>query len=80
MRWMQIRRKCYVCGMPLTDFNMPLGPHTVAGADAVAGGGEGDDDQRSHGQLVVKPHIRSSSYSTTYVASICISIIFVENT
>ena len=44
MRWMQIRRKCYVCGMPLTDFNMPLGPHTVAGADAVAGGGEGDDD------------------------------------
>ena len=30
-------RKCYACGVP-------LGPHTAPGADAVAGGGEYDDN------------------------------------
>ena len=30
--------------MPLGVFRTPLGPHTAAGADAVAGGGEYDDD------------------------------------
>ena len=44
MRWTLIRQICYVRGMPLGGFHMPLGPHTAAGADAVAGGGEHDDD------------------------------------
>ena len=40
MRWKQIRQKCYVRGMPLGGFHTPLRPHTAAGADADAGGGE----------------------------------------
>ena len=44
MRWGQIRRKCYACGMPLGGFHTQLGHHTVAGADAVAGGSEHDGD------------------------------------
>ena len=44
MRWKQIRQKCYACGMPLGGFHTQLGLHTAAGADAVAGGGEYDDD------------------------------------
>ena len=44
MRWKQIREKCYACSMPLGGFHTQLSLHTAAGADAVAGGGEYDDD------------------------------------
>ena len=43
VRWKRIRRKSCACGMPLGGFLTPLGPHTAAGADAVAGGGYDDD-------------------------------------
>ena len=47
MRWKQIRRIRYVCGL-----SMPLGPRTVSGG----GGGECDDDidLRSDSQMLLQ--------------------------
>lgn len=49
MRWRQIRRICCGCGMRTWGYRTPLGPRTAVGADAVAGGGECDDDRDADG-------------------------------